>query len=49
MINEDGVTSDEAEQFQALADDILGLNGEMSALLPANTAALRAAMKRGRR
>jgi hypothetical protein len=49
MINEDGVTPDEAEQFQAVADDILALNGEMSALLLANTAALRAAMKRGRR
>jgi hypothetical protein len=49
MINEDGVTLDEAEQFRAIADDILALNGEMSALLLANTAALRAAMRRGRR
>jgi len=49
MINEDGVTLDEAEQFRAIADDILALNGEMSALLLANTAALRATMKRGRR
>jgi hypothetical protein len=42
------VTSDEAEQFHAVVDDIIALNEEMSALLLANTAALRAAMKRGR-
>jgi hypothetical protein len=42
------VTPDEAEQFQAMADDIIALNGEMSALLLANTAALRAAIKRDR-
>jgi hypothetical protein len=49
MINEDGVTPAEADQFHAVADEIIALNGEMSALLLANTAALRAAMKRGRR
>jgi hypothetical protein len=43
------VSPDEAEQFQAVVDDIIALNGEMSALLLANTAVLRAAMKRGRR
>ena len=48
MITEHGVTPDEAEQFQAVADEIIALNGEVSALLLANTAALRAAMKRGR-
>jgi hypothetical protein len=42
------VTPDEAEQFHAVADDILALNEEMSALLLANTAVLRAAMKRDR-
>jgi hypothetical protein len=42
------VTPDEAEQFQAVSDDIIALNGEMSALLLANTAVLRAAMKRDR-
>ena len=48
MVNERGVSLDEAEQFQDVADDIIALNGEMSALLLANTAALRAAMKRNR-
>jgi hypothetical protein len=48
MIKEHGVTADEAEQFQALADEIVALNKEMSALLLANTAVLRAAMKRDR-
>jgi hypothetical protein len=42
------VNLDEAEQFQAVVDDILALNEEMSALLLANTAVLRAAMKRDR-
>jgi hypothetical protein len=42
------VTPDEAEQFHAVADDILALNEEMSALLLANTAVLRAAMRRDR-
>jgi hypothetical protein len=42
------VTRDEAEQFQAVVDDIIALNGEMSALLLANTAVLRAAMRRNR-
>jgi hypothetical protein len=46
VITEHNVTPDEAEQLGAVADDILALNGEMSALLLANTAALRAAMKR---
>jgi hypothetical protein len=48
MINEPGITPDEADQFQAVADEIIALNVEMSALLLANTAALRAAMKRDR-
>jgi hypothetical protein len=47
MIKEHSVTPDDAEQLGAVVDDILALNGEMSALLLANTAALRAAMKRG--
>jgi hypothetical protein len=42
------VAPDEAEQFNTVVDDIIALNGEMSALLPANTAVLRAAMKRDR-
>ena len=42
------VTPDEAEQFQAVVDDILALNEEMSGLLLANTAVLRAAMRRDR-
>ena len=42
------VTRDEAEQFQAVVDDIIALNGEMSALLLANTVVLRAAMRRDR-
>jgi hypothetical protein len=49
MIKENGVTPDDADQFQAVADEIIAVNGEMSALLLANTASLRAAMKRGRR
>jgi hypothetical protein len=49
MINEHGITPAEADQFHAVADEIIAVNGEMSALLLANTAALRAAMKRGRR
>jgi hypothetical protein len=48
MLKEHSVTPDEAEQLGAVVDDILALNGEMSALLLANTAALRAAMKRDR-
>jgi hypothetical protein len=43
------VAPDEAEQFQAVVDDIIALNEEMSALLLANTAVLRAAMRRDRR
>jgi hypothetical protein len=42
------VNLDEAEQFQAVVDDILALNEEVSALLLANTAVLRAAMRRDR-
>ena len=42
------VTPDEAEQFEAVVDDIIALNGEMSALLLANAAVLRAAMRRDR-
>jgi hypothetical protein len=34
------VTPDEADQFEAVVDDIVALNEEMSALLLANTAAL---------
>jgi hypothetical protein len=49
MEDHPNVTSDEAEQIHALVDDIIALNEEMSALLLANTASLRAAMKRGRR
>ncbi len=49
MIKQDGVNPDDADQFQAVADEIIAVNGEMSALLLANTASLRAAMKRDRR
>jgi hypothetical protein len=42
------VAPDEAEQFNTVVDDIIALNGEMSALLLANTAVLRAAIKRDR-
>jgi hypothetical protein len=42
------VTPDEAEQFQAVVDDIIALNDEMSGLLLANNAVLRAAMRRDR-
>ena len=45
MINEHGVTPDEADELQAVADDIVALNEEMSALLLATTAVLRADMK----
>jgi hypothetical protein len=40
------VTPDEAEQFLAVVHDIIALDREMSALLLANTAVLRAAMRR---
>jgi hypothetical protein len=42
------VTPDEVEQFQAVVDDIVALNEEMSGLLLANNAVLRAAMRRER-
>ena len=42
------VTPDEADELQAVVDDIVALNEEMSALLLANTAVLRAAMRRDR-
>lgn len=34
MIKQDGVNPDDADQFQAVADEIIAVNGEMSALLP---------------
>jgi hypothetical protein len=40
------VTPDEAEQFLAVVHDIIALDSEMSALLLANTAVRRAAMRR---
>jgi hypothetical protein len=49
VIQKPGVTPDEAAQFLAVMDDIIALNGEMSGLLLANTAVIRAAMRRGRR
>ena len=42
------VTPDEADELQAVVDDIVALNEEMSALLLTNTAVLRAAMRRDR-
>jgi hypothetical protein len=42
------ITPDEADDLQAVVDDIVALNEEVSALLLANTAVLRAAMRRDR-
>jgi hypothetical protein len=42
------ITPDKADELETVVDDILALNEEMSALLLANTAVLRAAMRRGR-
>jgi hypothetical protein len=46
MINEHGVTPDEADELEAVIDEIIALNGEMSALLLTISAARRAAEKR---
>jgi hypothetical protein len=42
------IPPDKADELQTVVDDILALNEEMSALLLANTAVLRAAMRRDR-
>jgi hypothetical protein len=42
------ITLDKADELETVVDDILALNEEMSALLLANTAVLRAAMRRDR-
>jgi hypothetical protein len=47
-LSEPGITPYEADEYKAVADEIIALNEEMSGLLLANTAALRAAMKRDR-
>lgn len=46
--NTHGVTPDEADELRAVVDEIIALNGEMSALLLTTNAILRADMKRGR-
>jgi hypothetical protein len=47
-MNKRNITPDKADELQTVVDDILALNEEMSALLLANTAVLRAAMRRDR-
>jgi hypothetical protein len=46
--NKYGVTPDEADELRAVVDEIIALNGEMSALLLATNAILRTNMKRDR-
>jgi hypothetical protein len=46
--NKHSVTPDEADELQAVIDEITAMNGEMSALYLATNAILRADMKRSR-